>query len=104
MLFHIADRTRWEASLADGSYTQSTRGMELDAVGFIHLASQTQVSGVLDRFYEGVEDLVLLHIDESRLTARVMFEPAPGTDELFPHLYGPLDTDAVVAVTTIRGA
>ena len=101
MLFHVADRSRWEASAAAGEYTQSTRGMELDDVGFIHLSTEAQVAGVLTRFYAGVTDLVLLHIDESLLTSPVVFEDVPGTDEQFPHLYGPLNPDAVTSISPL---
>lgn len=101
MLFHVADRTRWEASVAAGEYTQSTRGMELADVGFIHLSTEAQVAGVLERFYAGVTDLVLLHIDETRLTAPVVFEDVPGAAEQFPHLYGALNVDAVTATSPL---
>jgi uncharacterized protein (DUF952 family) len=101
MLFHVADRTRWEASVAAGQYTQSTRGMELADVGFIHLSTESQVPGVLERFYAGVTDLVLLHIDETRLTSAVVFEDVPGASEQFPHLYGPLNPDAVTGTSSV---
>jgi uncharacterized protein (DUF952 family) len=101
MLFHVADRARWEASVAAGEYTQSTRGMELADAGFIHLSTQGQVDGVLQRFYDGVDDLVLLHIDESLLTWPVVFEPVGDSGEEFPHLFGPLNPDAVVGTTAL---
>lgn len=102
MLYHIADRRRWDDSRSVGRYTQSTRGMELDDVGFIHLCTEQQVAGVLDRFYRGVDELVLLHIDEHLVGAPIVFEDVPGSDEQFPHLYGPLESTAVVRVEPIR--
>ena len=99
VIFHIADRDRWQRSLAAGEYTASTIGMELAEQGFIHLSTAEQVPGVVERFYQGVANLVLLHVDEDRLTAELVFEQLDGAPEPFPHLYGPLNTDAVVEVT-----
>ena len=104
MLYHIADRHRWADATIAGTYTQSTIGMELADVGFIHLCTDTQVAGVLDRFYRGVDDLVLLHVDETRVGSPIVFEDVPGGDEPFPHLYGALDPAAVVDVTPIESA
>ena len=98
MIFHIADRDRWLAAQADGRYTASTIGRELADEGFIHLSTAEQVPGVVDRFYRGVPNLVLLHVDESLLTAAVVYEQMGDAPEAFPHLYGPLNTDAVVQV------
>ena len=53
---------------------------------------------MLDRFYRGVPNLVLLHIDESLLTAPLVVEQLGDAPEPFPHLYGPLNIDAVVHV------
>jgi uncharacterized protein (DUF952 family) len=75
--------------------------MELDDVGFIHLCTAEQVAGVLERFYRGVDDLVMLHIDEQRVRAPIVFEDVPGADEPFPHLYGPLEPSAVVRATPV---
>jgi uncharacterized protein (DUF952 family) len=98
VIFHIADRDRWLASQADGRYTASTVGRELDEEGFIHLSTFEQVPGVLERYYRGRSNLVLLHVDEALLTAPLRFERAGDAAEEFPHLYGPLNTDAVVDV------
>lgn len=96
MLYHIAERARWADACIEGVYTASTRGLELADVGFIHLCTFEQLAGVAERFYGGVDDLVLLHIDETRSDAPIHFEPVAGTGELFPHLYGALAVEAVV--------
>lgn len=98
MIFHIADRDRWLAAQAAGVYTASTLDRELADEGFIHLSTADQVPGVVDRFYRGLPNLVLLHIDELLLTERLVFEQVSDAPEPFPHLYGPLNTDAVVHV------
>jgi glutathione S-transferase len=101
MLFHISDPIEWADAQAAGESRWSTRGLRLDEVGFVHLCTETQVAGVLERFYVGVPDLVLLHVDETLLTDELKWEPAPDSGELFPHLYGPLPASAVVEVTPV---
>jgi uncharacterized protein (DUF952 family) len=56
------------------------------------------VGPVASRFYSGQSGLVLLTIDPERLRSEVRYEAPPGSDELFPHIYGPVDTDAVIRV------
>lgn len=98
MLYHIAEAAHWAAARTAGSYTTSTRGLALAEVGFIHLCTAEQVTGVATRFYLGADDLVLLHIDEHRCTAPIRFEPVGDSGDEFPHLYGELPVEAVVAV------
>jgi uncharacterized protein (DUF952 family) len=52
---------------------------------------------VANAFYQGVPDLVLLVIDTERVASPIRYERVPGQDLPYPHIYGPLDTDAVVA-------
>jgi uncharacterized protein (DUF952 family) len=101
-IFHIATVTDWEAAQLAGSYTTSTYGVTLAEEGFIHASRQDQWPGVRERFYaEVTEPLVLLEIEVDRLTAPVVEESPPGIDETFPHIYGPLNPDAVVDVTPL---
>jgi uncharacterized protein (DUF952 family) len=52
---------------------------------------------VADARFAGARDLVLLCVEVSRLDAPLRYERGDrGSDELFPHLYGPLGTEAVV--------
>ena len=96
-LYQAALPADWEAALATGSYTTSTRGRSLDEVGFVHCSYRRQVEAVADRGYRDVADLVLLRIDAARLTAAVVDEPPePGAAERFPHVYGPVPVGAVV--------
>lgn len=98
----MIEPTRWDRAVREGIYTGSTRGKELDEEGFIHLSRHGQVASVLAAFYSDLADLLVLHVDESRLNAPVVDEfvgtAADGTQLVFPHLYGPLRTDAVVQV------
>jgi uncharacterized protein (DUF952 family) len=98
-IFHIATTADWEAAKASGRYTTSTYGVTLADEGFIHASRGDQWQGVLGRYYgEVTEPLVLLAIDPERLTAPVVDESPPGTQETFPHIYGALNADAVVQV------
>lgn len=98
-LYHIARREDWHKAHATGVYTTSTVGRTLEEVGFIHLSFAPQVKMVADFFYRDIPDLVLLKIDPVKLTSEVRMEVVAGTDEKFPHLYGPLSVAAVIGVS-----
>jgi uncharacterized protein (DUF952 family) len=90
-VYHLALRHAWEAAVGDGQpYRRSTIDRSLDDEGFIHCSYLDQVQGVADRFYRGRTDVVLLVIDPSKVQAEIR------TENLFPHIYGPLPIDAVV--------
>ncbi len=98
-LWHLALAREWAAAVAGGGYRTSTLGRTMDEEGFTHCAHLHQVEGVARRFYAEVADpLVLLEIDPTRLASEVVEEVPPGAPEAFPHVYGPIDVAAVVAV------
>ena len=102
-IFHLATAGDWAQAQQDGAYTTSTYGVTLADEGFIHASRGDQWEGVRERFYADVaEPLVLLEIDSDLLDVPVVEEsPAPGIDETFPHIYGPLKPEAVVGVTPL---
>lgn len=101
-LYHLVERAVWERALADGAYPWSTRGVTVDEEGFVHCSFEHQVAATSLRFYADVDDLLVLLIDEHRLTAPVVAEQLDGAPEPFPHVYGALDLAAVVATHPYR--
>jgi glutathione S-transferase len=97
-VFHIARVDDWHAAQRRGAYTVSSLGKQLEETGFIHLSFAHQVKQVADFIYRGMTDLVLLQIDQMKLSAPLVVEADQDTTEAFPHLYGALNTDAVQAV------
>jgi len=99
MIYHITTKQAWQAAQHDGIY----RAESLESQGFIHLSQRGQIVRVADAIYRGVTGLVLLCVETERLSAPLKYEP-PDTSvpaehvqaELFPHLYGALNVDAVV--------
>jgi uncharacterized protein (DUF952 family) len=97
LIYHIATRGDWTRAQAAGEYTTSTRGRTLAQEGFIHASEAHQVAAVANVFYRGVPDLVVLVIDTARVRPEIRYERVADAPEPFPHIYGPLNADAVVA-------
>ena len=96
-IYHIAAAADWERAVRDGQYTMSTRGLTLAEQGFIHASTADQVPLVANAFYRDVPDLLLLVIDPDRVEPEIRYEQVPGQALPYPHIYGPLNVDAVVA-------
>lgn len=100
LVLHVTTRRAWQAAQEHGEY----RAESLASQGFIHFSRRDQILGVANAFYRGRRGLVLLVVDPARLKAELRWEPpdpraSPLTPEgLFPHLYGPLNLDAVLRV------
>ena len=73
----------------------------LQQEGFIHCSEEEQVNGVLQRYFGGQKGLVKLEIDTEKLTSRFVYEWSTTTQDTFPHIYGPINLDAVIAVKEI---
>jgi uncharacterized protein (DUF952 family) len=91
-ILHFCPEAAWRAARAAGRYAADTLATE----GFIHCSTAEQVCAVADALVPGRADLVLLEIDESRLTAPLRWEGG------FPHVYGAIPVTAVVAVHPFR--
>lgn len=91
MIYHITTSEDWNAFRDSATYAPAGYAKE----GFIHCSTKDQMRGVLERYYAGVENLIVLHIDETKLAAELKYEVATN-NELFPHVFGPINKDAVV--------
>jgi len=101
MIFHITTRSDWETAQANGEYVADSLRLE----GFIHCSTLAQVIPVANNFYKGQNDLILLMIESTLLSSDLKWEapsggtPPPGVPvgDQFPHIYGPINLDAVVS-------
>jgi uncharacterized protein (DUF952 family) len=92
-IYHFIRTAELDQCLRDGELRVSS----LDSLGFIHCSTQEQVVKVANFLDPKRDDLVLLEIDEAKVIANVVYENLEGGDKLFPHVYGPLNADAIIA-------
>lgn len=99
LIYHIISRAAWQQAQADGKYSAASLATE----GFIHASTREQVVETANRYYPGQPGLALLVIDTSRVQPEVRFDPVMLHDQEthFPHIYGPLNLDAVVEVVDL---
>ena len=103
-LYHLALPSEWQQANQQGSYQRSTRGRSLQEEGFIHLSGTHQLEATYGRFYADLGHVVLLTIDPCQLPGDQLKWEAIPSGELFPHLYGPLPLDAVLAADRYRSS
>jgi len=93
--YRIISDEEWAAARVSGEFVPD----RYDEEGFVHLSARGQVLRPANLLYTGRTDLKLLVVKLARLQAEVLFEPGShGEAELFPHLYGHLNVDAVIGV------
>jgi uncharacterized protein (DUF952 family) len=97
-IFHIAMGSDWAAANTQGVYTAG-----LATTGFIQAAYRDHWPvAKRDHFVEIYTPLVLLEIETEQLTSVLLEEQSrPGSEEICPRIYGPLNLDAVVSVSDI---
>ncbi|MET8572207.1 DUF952 domain-containing protein [Streptomyces sp. NPDC004783] len=106
MICHVVPRAEWSA---DPGRPYAPASLAED--GFVHCSPDEETAlAVVDAFFRtAARPLLVLCLDEDRLTARCVWEaadpaPPPGVPEgtLFPHVFGPLDREAVERVLEVR--
>ena len=93
LTFHLTPAEVWERQASSESYVPEAFATD----GFIHCTDgEANLRAVANAFYQtDHRPQVVLVIDLSRVIAPVRYEdPA----RIYPHIYGPLNRDAVVAV------
>jgi uncharacterized protein (DUF952 family) len=98
LVYKIAPRADWEAAVRDGGMYLGSRDDQRD--GFIHLSTKLQVGKTLLRHFSGQHELLLISFDPAALGEALRFEPSRD-GQLFPHLYGPLDTSLAIEVVEL---
>jgi uncharacterized protein (DUF952 family) len=98
-IYHLVPPSTWRTQV-DVPYEASSLASE----GFIHCSKADQVERVANLFYAAEPELLVLVIDTDRLTS-VLRDEDIGTGERFPHVYGPINREAIRTVERLeRGA
>lgn len=97
MIYHITHKDQWQKADLKGIYTSES----LQTQGFIHCAKKEQIIPVANYRFKNQKDLVILCIDEKKCNAEIVYENTKGHKKC-PHIYGPINTDAVVRVVEFR--
>ncbi len=99
IIYHLAGRAEWEAGAASSKYGAGEyRAGSLAEEGFIHCSEdEAQMLRVANRLFNGRTDLLVLDLNVDALTSPLKREPSR-SGEIYPHIYGPINTDAVVRV------
>ena len=106
MIHHVVPAVEWEAA-PGRPYAPASLARD----GFVHCSPDEKTTlGVVNAFYgDAPRPLLVLVIDETRLGSACVWEaadpaPPPGVAEgtLFPHVFGPIDREAVERVLVVR--
>jgi uncharacterized protein (DUF952 family) len=97
MIYHVTTEKEWSVYYNKDHYAP----MAYEKEGFVHNCHLHQLNGVLDRYFAGRTDLLLLLIDDEKLVSPVRHETGTG-NELFPHIYGTINKAAILKVISGR--
>lgn len=93
-IYHITSKKEWKEAEKKGLY--ETPSLKDEA--FIHCCDLQQMRGVIKRYFDGKKGLVALLLETEKLEHPLRYEQSPSVKEPFPHLYGPINLDAVEEV------
>jgi uncharacterized protein (DUF952 family) len=93
MIYHITTKSTFEEQINSEEISHPSLQLE----GFIHCSFDHQIEPVLERYFQGVIDILILKIDSTKLKNELIIE-ASTNDELYPHVYGTINRDAIVDV------
>lgn len=92
-IYHIVLPNVWENFKDEEFYAAES----LTSEGFIHCSFAEQLEAVLQRYYAGKERVLILTIETEKLESKLVEEPSTN-NEIYPHIYGEINRDAIVGV------
>lgn len=94
MILHCMKKGEWNKVKNKKTFGKK----DVRKYGFIHCSTVEYFWRVAPNFRAVKEPLVLICIDENKLSAQVKYEDSDGAGRYYPHVYGEINTDSVVAV------
>ena len=91
IIYHITYQEDWDTAVAKGEYFAESLMDE----GFIHCSTKEQILIPANEMYRWQFGLILLKIEQDAVKPKIVYEDCYETGQEFPHIYGPLNVDAV---------
>ncbi|MFK7827852.1 MAG: DUF952 domain-containing protein [Oligoflexales bacterium] len=82
-VYKILLPSEWEKLKENGTFSGSM--LDLND-GYIHLSMNTQVNKTLNKYFQDIEQVIILQIDYSKIENNIKWESS-SNGEIFPHLY-----------------
>lgn len=96
--YHIVTPIQWKQFEGKNYYESPS----LQTEGFIHGSTAEQLEVSIDLYYKEEPEVWVLKIESSKLQSELKYEPASSRNGFFPHIYGPLNKDAIVEIYKIK--
>jgi len=97
-LYKILSLENWKAS-----QSRPTIQLTQDDKEFIHLSKEDQLDRIIAKYWADVPEYIILKIDTSKLTGRLVYESNPGGSNKYYHLYnGSIPLNSVIKPKVVR--
>ncbi len=94
-IYLLSSEQEYNQALKQGFLIRDSIELE----GFIHASPREQLTRVANKYYKDTIKPLILVVDTSKVSVEVKWEPAAGS--LYPHIYGPLNADAIIETQEI---
>jgi uncharacterized protein (DUF952 family) len=94
IIVHVCTKEEWQKAEVLNEF----RVGSLDSEGFIHCSELDTILRVANSNWRGRKDLIILFIDSAKVISLIKYEPDSESGILYPHVYGPINLDAVVKI------
>lgn len=98
VILHLLPAHQWRAAAPETPLRPGSLAQE----GFVHCSSPEQLADVANALFAGRQDLLLLIIDPEKLDAEVVWEDCYDAGAEYPHVYGPINRDAIIGVVAYQ--
>src|SRR5437867_11774297 len=86
----------------DQAEAKEVAGDQFERHGFVHCCTREQLTEIASWWFADEAPLVALDVDSTVLSRECRYEPSP--TRWYPHVYGPIDAAAIVAVHGLEPA
>lgn len=92
-IYHIMRQTEWHENPRE-----NFRPASLVKQSFIHCCTKDQILDVIRQWFPREKNLLVMEIETDKLISNLKFENLEKGTELFPHIYGPINTEAIIQI------